>query len=60
MKVKEVMTPNAKTMMEKTEKVELARGELEITMPMLKAELTTRKIEINEPPPQKSVKAATA
>ena len=35
-------------------------GVLEITMPMLKAEPTTRKIEIKEPPPEKAAKAATA
>jgi HSP20 family protein len=35
-------------------------GVLEITMPMLKPEPTTRKIEINEPPPEKAAKAAVA
>ena len=32
-------------------------GVLEITMPMLKAEPTIRKIEINEPPPARAVEA---
>ena len=35
-------------------------GVLEITMPLPKAETTTRKLEIKEPTPQKSAKAAAA